>query len=313
MRIVYMGTPDFAVNTLQALIDSEHEVAGVVTQPDKPKGRGKTMQFTPVKELAVAHGIKVYQPVKVREASFVEELRGMNPDIIIVAAFGQILPEEILNMPKYGCINVHASLLPKYRGAAPIQWCILDGEKETGVTIMYMEKGLDTGDMISKVVVPVDEEDTGDSLHDKLAAAGARLLMETLPAIEAGTAVREKQDDALSCYAKMLTKDMGRIDFTKSADELSRLVRGMHSWPSAFTHFYGKTLKIHAADVAACSDEAAKPGQVVAVDKKSFTVACGEGALRILSLQLEGKKRMDTAAFLLGNTVKAGDVLGDAE
>lgn len=313
MRVVYMGTPDFAVNTLQALIDSEHEVVGVVTQPDKPKGRGKTMQFTPVKELALAHGISVYQPAKVREEAFIEELRALNPDIIIVAAFGQILPEVILNMPKYGCINVHASLLPKYRGAAPIQWCILDGEKETGVTIMYMEKGLDTGDMIAKVTVPIDEQDTGDSLHDKLAKAGAELLIETLPALEAGTAVREKQDDALSSYAKMLTKDMGHIDFTKTAKELSRLIRGMYSWPGAFTHFHGKTLKIHEADVVACENTGATPGQVVAVDKKSFTVACGEDGLRIRNLQLEGKKRMDTAAFLLGNTVQAGDMLGAME
>lgn len=313
MRVVYMGTPDFAVNTLQALIDSEHEVVGVVTQPDKPKGRGKTMQFTPVKELAIAHDIAVYQPVRVREEAFLEELRAMRPDIIIVAAFGQILPEAILNMPRYGCINVHASLLPKYRGAAPIQWCIVEGEKETGVTIMYMEKGLDTGDMIARVTVPIDEKDTGDSLHDKLARAGADLLIETLPALEKGTAVRRKQDDAASSYARMLTKDMGHIDFTRDAEGLSRLVRGMYSWPGAFTHFHGKTLKIHEAEVVPCQADSAKPGQVVAVDKKSFTVACGGDALRILSLQLEGKKRMDTAAFLLGNTVHTGDMLGDTE
>lgn len=313
MRVVYMGTPDFAVNTLQALIDSDHEIIGVVTQPDKPKGRGKKMQFTPVKELAAAYDIPVYQPVKVREEAFIAKLKEMEPDIIIVAAFGQILPEEILSLPKYGCINVHASLLPKYRGAAPIQWCILNGEKETGVTIMYMEKGLDTGDMIAKVRVPIDDMDTGDSLHDKLAAAGAELLIGTLPAIEAGEIIREKQDDGASSYAKMLTKDMGHIDFTETALTISRLIRGMYAWPGAFTCFQGKTLKIYEADIVSCGEEAAKPGQVIAVDKKSFTVACGEGALRILNLQLEGKKRMDTSAFLLGNTVCAGDMLGDVK
>lgn len=308
MRVVYMGTPDFAVNTLQALIDSEHEVVGVVTQPDKPKGRGKVMQFTPVKELAVAHGISVYQPVKVKDEAFIEQLRNMKPDIIIVAAFGQILPEAILTLPEYGCINVHASLLPKYRGAAPIQWAILNGEQETGVTIMYMEKGLDTGDMISKVVVPIDEKETGDSLHDKLAAAGAGLLIETLPTLLDGTAQRVKQQDAFSCYAKMLTKDMGHMDFCRPAAELERLIRGMNSWPSAYTHFHGKTLKIFDAQLVEGRGEC---GEIIAVDKKSFTVMCKEGALRVMNLQLEGKKRMDTGAFLLGNAVHIGDMLGE--
>ena len=310
MRIVYMGTPDFAVNTLQALIDSEYEVVGVVTQPDKPKGRGKTMQFTPVKALALQCGIPVYQPEKVKDAAFIETLRAMQPDLIVVAAFGQILPEEILQMPQYGCINVHASLLPKYRGAAPIQWCILNGEQETGVTIMYMEKGLDTGDMIAKVVVPIEEQDTGDSLHDKLAVAGAKLLVDTLPSLFAGTIVREKQDDAQSSYAKMLTKDMGRIDFTKKAPEIVRLIRGMYSWPGAYTTWHGKRLKLHTAEVLPEIYEA-RPGQVAGANKHGIIIACGLGAIRVTSLQLEGKKRMDADAFLRGNAMEIGDMLGE--
>lgn len=307
MKVVYMGTPDFAVNTLESIIEAGHDVVAVVTQPDKPKGRGKAMQFTPVKEVAVAHDIPVYQPVKVRDPEFVMQLREMAPDIIVVVAFGQILPEEILNLPKFGCVNVHASLLPKYRGAAPIQWSILDGETETGVTIMYMEKGLDTGDMISKVVVPIDATDTGDSLHDKLAEAGAKLLVETLPAIEQGNIQPEKQDDEKSCYAKMLSKDMGKIDFAKTAVEIERLIRGMNSWPSAYTCYQGKTLKIFEAQIV---EGAGAPGEVIAVDKKSFTVMCKDQALRILNLQMEGKKRMDTQAFLLGKTVTVGEMLG---
>lgn len=307
MKVVYMGTPDFAVNTLESIIEAGHDVVAVVTQPDKPKGRGKAMQFTPVKEVAVAHDIPVYQPVKVRDPEFVMQLREMAPDIIVVVAFGQILPEEILNLPKFGCVNVHASLLPKYRGAAPIQWSILDGETETGVTIMYMEKGLDTGDMISKVMVPIDATDTGDSLHDKLAEAGAKLLVETLPAIEQGNIQPEKQDDEKSCYAKMLSKDMGKIDFAKTAVEIERLIRGMNSWPSAYTCYQGKTLKIFEAQIV---EGAGAPGEVIAVDKKSFTVMCKDQALRILNLQMEGKKRMDTQAFLLGKTVTVGEMLG---
>lgn len=308
MRVVYMGTPDFAVNTLQALLDSEHEVLAVVTQPDKPKGRGKTMQFTPVKTLAAAHALTVLQPARVREPAFVEQISSLAPDVIVVAAFGQILPEDILNIPRYGCINVHASLLPKYRGAAPIQWAILNGEKETGVTIMHMEKGLDTGDMIAQSVVPITEKDTGDSLHDKLADAGAKLLLSVLTQLAEGTAKRQKQDDSLSSYAKLLSKEMGRMDFTRAAADLERLIRGMNSWPSAFTSFHGKTLKIFEAQLVEGSGSC---GEVIAVDKESFTVMCGRGALRIMNLQLEGKKRMDTAAFLLGNQVKAGDMLGE--
>lgn len=312
MKVVYMGTPDFAVDTLQAIVDAGHEVALVVTQPDKAKGRGKKLCYTPVKEKAMECHLEVAQPEKVREESFVERLQVIAPDVIVVVAFGQILPESILNIPKYGCINVHASLLPAYRGAAPIQWAVIDGLAETGVTTMYMEKGLDTGDIICQSRIPLAADETGGSLFDKLAKEGASLLVRTLKMLEDGTATRTKQDDSRSSYAKMLSKDMGCLDFSKNAVILERLIRGLNPWPSAYTAIQGKTLKIYAAEVVAeeeCMSGAA-PGTVIAVDKKSFTVRCGNGALRIYNLQLEGKKRMDTSAFLLGYKVENGMQLG---
>ena len=311
MRVGFMGTPDFAVPTLEALI-GKHEVVGVVTQPDKRKGRGKAMAFTPVKEKALEYDIPVYQPVKVREEEFINTLRKLDPEVIVVAAFGQILPESILNMPKYGCINVHASLLPKYRGAAPIQWSIIDGEKETGVTIMYMEKGLDTGDMIEKVVIPIDAKETGESLHDKLAAAGGPLLLDVLSKLEEGTAVRIPQNDEESCYAKMLTKDLGKIDWKKDAISIERLIRGLNSWPSAYTAFYDKILKIWDADVEAGTAKE-EPGTVIKVTADAIYVQTGEGVLKINEVQIQGKKRMAVKAFLLGHKVEEGFLLGDNE
>lgn len=309
MRVVFMGTPEFAVPTLEALLEV-HEVVGVFTQPDKPKGRGKAMAFPPVKEKALEHNIPVYQPVKVREESVVEEIRKMNPEAIVVVAFGQILPESILNIPKYGCINVHASLLPKYRGAAPMQWSIIDGEEETGITTMYMAKGLDTGDMILKEVVKLDPKETGETLHDKLSVLGGPLIIETLKQLEAGTAPRTPQDDSLSCYASMLTKELGCIDWNKDAASIERLIRGLNSWPSAYTFWNGKTMKIWDSDVVenAGSEE---NGTILAKDKHSFTVKCGENALKILELQLQGKKRMNTQAFLVGNQIEIGMRLGE--
>lgn len=317
MRVLFMGTPDFAVPTLEALI-KEHEVIGVFTQPDKPKGRGKAMTCSPVKETALAHHIPVYQPPKVRVPEVVEQIREMNPDVIIVAAFGQILPESILKIPVFGCINVHASLLPKYRGAAPIQWAVIDGEKESGVTTMYMAKGLDTGDMILKEKVALTEKETGESLHDKLAALGGPLILKTLSQVEEGTAPRIAQDDSLSCYAHMLTKELGQIDWTKDAASIERLIRGLNSWPSAYTSWNGKTLKIWDSEVV--TDESAadngntasqpEPGTVIARDKKSVTVQCGQDSLRILEVQLQGKKRMTTQAFLVGNQIELGMRLG---
>lgn len=314
MRVIFMGTPDFAVDTLEAIIKAGHEVVMVVTQPDKKKGRGKTMQFTPVKEVAVRENIPVLQPLKVREDEVVKQLGEAKPDVIVVVAYGQILPESILNLPKYGCINVHASLLPKYRGAAPIQWAVINGEQESGVTTMYMAKGLDTGDMIDKVVVPLSKEETGGSLHDKLAKAGAALLVETLDKLKAGTAVRTPQKDEESSYASMLSKSLGNIDWTKPAVEIERLIRGLSPWPSAYTYLNGKTLKLWNTVVLKETElpvgsHGEQMGEIVYVDKKSFIVKTGEDYINVLELQLEGKKRMETDAFLRGYTLEAGCVL----
>lgn len=315
MKIVYMGTPDFAVNPLHALAEAGYEVAGVVTQPDKPKGRGKTMLPTPVKEEALKHGFPVYQPVKVRDPEFLQVLEKLDPDIIVVAAFGQIIPKSILELPKYGCINIHASLLPKYRGAAPIQQAVIDGEKESGVTIMRMGTGLDTGDMISRIVVPIAKDETGGTLFDKLAEAGAKLLVETLPHIFDGTAVYEKQpEESPTPYAGMITKQMGLINFGKSAAELERLVRGLNPWPSAFTFWNGKTLKVWESLVVKSEEagtEKPEPGTVVKTDKKGIYVACGEDVLVLSQVQLEGKKRMDADAFLRGCHIETGSRFTD--
>jgi len=308
MRVLFMGTPEFAVPTLEALIQ-EHEVIGVYTQPDKPKGRGKAMAFPPVKEKALEHNIPVFQPAKVRVPEVVAEIEAMNPDAIVVVAFGQILPESILNIPKYGCINVHASLLPKYRGAAPMQWAIIDGEKETGITTMYMAKGLDTGDMILKAVTPIGPKETGETLHDRMSVMGGPLIIETLKQIEAGTAPRTPQDDSLSCYAAMLDKELGCIDWKKDAASIERLIRGLNAWPSAYTFWNEKTLKIWDSEVVEYSGEE-ECGTVVVKDKFSFTVKCGEHALKILEVQLQGKKRMTAQAFLVGNQVETGMRLG---
>ena len=308
MRVVFMGTPDFAVGTLEAILAAGHEVAGVVTQPDKPKGRGKNMQFPPVKETALAHNLPVYQPVKVKDEEFVKTLRKLEPEVIVVVAFGQILSKEILSMPKYGCVNVHASLLPKYRGSAPIQWAVINGEKESGVTTMLMNEGIDTGDMLKKVVVPLDEKETGGSLFDKLASEGAKLLVETLKELEQGTATRTPQQDEQSTHAKMLDKKLGLIDFSKSAVEIERLIRGLNPWPSAYTSYNGKTLKIWDADVVD-KEMDGEPGQVVLVNKQELLVKTGKGLLSLQEVQLEGKKRMDIDAFLRGNAVEVGTKL----
>ena len=312
MRILFMGTPDFAVPPLHALIEAGYEVAAVVTQPDKPKGRGKTLLPTPVKEEALMHEIPVYQPQRVRKnPEFLETLKEIDPDIIIVAAFGQIIPKEILELPKFGCINIHASLLPKYRGAAPIQQAVIDGEKESGVTIMQMGEGLDTGDMISKIIIPLAQDETGGSLFGKLAQAGAELLIKTLPSIEQGTAEREKQpEESPTPYAAMITKQMGLMNFSKPAEELERLVRGMNPWPSAYTFINGKTLKVWKCKVSGEQTDAI-PGTVFLTDKEGIHVACEKGTLILTEVQLEGKKRMDTEAFLRGYHIEKGTCFTD--
>lgn len=309
MKVIFMGTPEFSVGTLEALISAGHEVVLAVTQPDKPKGRGKEMQFTPVKEVALRHGIPVFQPKKVRESSCVEELRGYQADVMVVIAFGQILPKEILELTPYGCINVHASLLPKYRGAAPIQWSVIDGETVTGVTTMQMDEGLDTGDMILKTEVKMDEKETGGSLHDKLAEAGASLCVETLKALQDGTAPFEKQGESPTEYARMLDKRLGNINWSMKAVEIERLIRGLNPWPSAYTYWDGKVMKIWEAEVAEGRQDAC-PGTVISVDKQCFLVQTGDGLLAVRSLQMPGKKRMGADAFLRGYKMAAGTVLG---
>ena len=311
MRVIFMGTPDFAVGTLQALLQSEHEVVAVVTQPDKPKGRGKAMQFTPVKEVAAEAGIPVLQPKKVREEAVVEELRSYHPDVIVVVAFGQLIPKSILEMPKYGCVNVHASLLPKYRGAAPIQWAVIDGEEKSGVTTMQMDEGLDTGDMLLTEEVTLDPEETGGSLFDKLSQVGAQLLLKTLDALENAAFTPQKQPaESTTAYAAMLNKKMGEIDWSQSAVQIERLVRGLNPWPSAYTHLAGKTLKIWKAAVRPSREQKKEPGSVILEDKKHFGIQTGDGVLEILELQLEGKKRMTADAFLRGYQLENGTKLG---
>lgn len=311
MKIIYMGTPDFAVAPLEAILKAGHEVTAVVTQPDRQKGRGREVQYSPVKECALSYGIPVLQPLKIKEKDAVEELRKYPADIFVVAAFGQLLSEEILNMPRLGCINIHASLLPAYRGAAPIQWCVINGEEKTGVTIMQMAKGMDTGDILLQKEVVLDEKETGGSLFDRLMETGAELIVEVLPRIEAGELTPVVQKEELATYAGKITKDMGNIDFAKSAVTIERLIRGLNPWPSAFTHYKGKILKIWEADVVSeCANaENPVPGTVIAMDKESFTLATGEGALRIRSLQPEGKKRMSCAEFMRGYEVKVGEAL----
>ena len=311
MKIIYMGTPDFAVAPLEAILKAGHEVTAVVTQPDRQKGRGREVQYSPVKECALSYGIPVLQPLKIKEKDAVEELRKYPADIFVVAAFGQLLSEEILNMPRLGCINIHASLLPAYRGAAPIQWCVINGEEKTGVTIMQMAKGMDTGDILLQKEVILDEKETGGSLFDRLMETGAELIVEVLPKIEAGELTPVVQKEELATYAGKITKDMGNIDFAKSAVTIERLIRGLNPWPSAFTHYKGKILKIWEADVVSeCANaENPVPGTVIAMDKESFTLATGEGALRIRSLQPEGKKRMSCAEFMRGYEVKVGEAL----
>lgn len=310
MRVIFMGTPDFATGTLEEIVKAGHEVVGVVTQPDKPKGRGKTMMPTPVKETALKYNLPVYQPRKVREPEFVEVLRSLKPDVMVVAAFGQIITKEILEMPKYGCINVHASLLPAYRGAAPIQWAVINGDKESGVTIMQMDEGIDTGDMIEKAVVPIAEDETGGSLFDKLSHTGAKLCVKVLKDLEEGTAVREKQpEESTTPYAKMIDKKMGEVDWKKSAKEIEQLIRGLNPWPSAYTKVHGKTLKLWKAKVLLETSQM-KPGQIVKVTKDSLAVQTGQGMLEIQELQLEGKKRMDTSSFLRGYALAEGESLG---
>lgn len=325
MKIVFMGTPDFAVESLEALLEAGYMVSAVVTQPDRQKGRDRKVQFSPVKECALAHGLPVFQPEKIRMAEAVEKLREYEADIFVVAAFGQILSKEILEMPRYGCINIHASLLPRYRGASPIQYAILNGDDMTGVTIQQMDEGVDTGDILAMKAIPVEKEDTGGSLFEKLSRLGAELLIKTLPRIEAGDIIPVKQQEEDAVHVRMLNKNMGKIDWEKDAVVLERMVRGMNPWPSAYCIFKKKSLKVWRSEVAGTEqrEESAhnglfrhgaekstlRPGRVVLVTKDDIHVQTGKGVLVLKEVQLEGKKRMSVRDFLLGYQVKEGEIL----
>ncbi len=357
MNIIFMGTPDFSVPTLETLINSKHDVKLVVTQPDRPKGRKNTPVFSPVKEVALRHKIDIYQPQKIKDENL-DELRMYNPDVIVVVAFGQILSKEILELPKYGCINVHASLLPKYRGAAPIQWSILNGDKETGVTIMQMDEGLDTGDILGVKKINIDDNDTGESLFDKLSTLGGDTLLEVLDKAEKGELKPVKQDESKASYVKKLSKDMGKLDFNMDVHEIERKIRALYPWPGTFTKINGKTLKIMEAtiidevllfsvnvDMEELNRKVENEKQIAALfkgkenakylladedhtdlmdtDKKelkngyvinsqyTFDIKVGNGILRLKTVQLEGKKRMDAEDFLRGYKIEPGTILGE--
>lgn len=302
MRIIFMGTPDFAVPSLQRLIEDGHEIAAVYTQPDKPKNRGMKLQPTPVKVLAQAHGIPVFQPVSLKsDDSVYREIAAKSPELIVVAAYGKLLPKSILDCPRLGCINVHSSLLPKYRGAAPINWAVLNGEDHTGVTIMYMAEGLDTGDIISQRETPIDPDESVETLHDRLALMGAELLSETVSAIGRGTAERIPQDDRGSCYASMLSRELSPIDFHKPARQIHNQIRGLLPWPATTAELCGVSFKIFSSQVTGEHSDR-EPGTVLGADKQGILVVCGDGGiLRIVELQAPGKKRMRAVDYLNGH------------
>lgn len=308
MRIAFMGTPEVATSSLQALI-KEFGVLAVVTQPDRPKGRGHKLAFSPVKEVAVEHNIEVLQPLKIRkDVEVIDKLKSLNLDFIVVVAFGQILPKEILDIPKYGCINLHASLLPKYRGAAPINWCIIDGEKETGITTMLMDEGLDTGDMLLKEVIKIHDDMTAGELHDIIKENGGDLLIKTLKGIVAKEITREKQDDSKSSYAKMLNKELAKIDWNNSAYKIKNLVRGLNPWPVTYTNYEDKVMKIYECDVVD-KKHSEKPGTIISADKDGIIVACGENYLNIKKLQFPGGKALKAEEYLRGKTIDKNIIL----
>ena len=307
MKIIFMGTPDFSVPCLNSLIEAGHEVQAVFTQPDKPRGRKQELTPPEVKVCALEHGLTVYQPKTLRDGEAMKIISELNPDCIVVVAYGKILPKEILDYPKYGCINIHASLLPKYRGSAPIQWSVINGEKETGVTIMQMDEGIDTGDMLYQKAVPIGIDDTAESMFEKLSVLGGEMIVEALDKLEKGELTADKQDDSLSTHAPMLDKKISEIDWHKSAAEVHNLVRGLYSWPIAQTSLHGKKLKIYRTSPAKGYGEA---GAVIGTDP--LTIACGDGAVEICELQLEGKKRMDAKTFLIGHPLKIYEKLGES-
>lgn len=307
MRLIFMGTPEFSAPAIDSLLAAGHEIAAVFSQPDKPKGRGYTLTQPPVKIKAMEHGIPVYQPTTMKDGEALQIFRDISPDVAVVIAYGKILPKEILEAPKYGCINVHASLLPKYRGAAPIQWSVIDGEPRTGVTTMQMDVGLDTGDMLMKCETAIDPNETAGQLHDRLSLMGAKLIVDTLAALEQGELTPEKQDDSQSCYAKMLTKELCAVDWHRSAKEIHDQIRGLSPWPVATAVLEGKKLKLHRSAIAAQGSETAACGEIISLDP--LTVQCGEGAVELLEIQAEGKKRMNAQDYLRGHPITTGTIL----
>lgn len=309
MNIVFMGTPDFAVESLKMLI-REHKVLAVVTQPDKPRGRGKKLTPSPVKEVALANDIEVLQPVNVKDGTFAEELRKYNADVFVVVAYGRILTEEVLNIPKYGCINVHGSLLPKYRGAGPIQWSIINGEKKTGVTTMYMEKGLDSGDMLLKTEMDIFEDDTYGSLGERMSVVGAEALKETLEMLENGTLKPEKQNHEESTYAPMITKELEIINWQDSAENIKNLIRGLNPEPGAYSFLNGEMIKLWLATVSD-RDYSSPVGTIVEVTKKGFVVNTAKGGLFVKELQAKGGKKMTADAYMRGHKIEVGMSFSD--
>ncbi|GIO06418.1 methionyl-tRNA formyltransferase [Brevibacillus reuszeri] len=312
-RILFMGTPDFAVASLEALLEAGYNVIGVVTQPDRPVGRKQVLTPPPVKEAALRHGLPVLQPEKIKVEEALEEVLALSPDLIVTAAYGQILPKRLLDAPKHGCINVHASLLPKYRGGAPIHKSIVEGEKESGVTIMYMVEALDAGDMLSKVVVPIEERDTVGLLHDKLAAAGSALLLETIPQLLAGSIEAQPQDHDEATFAPNIKRTDERIDWTRTAEQIYNQVRGLNPWPVAFTSYQGKVWKLWWVEKLVGQAAEKEPGTIVAREEDGLIVACGDGAVKITELQPEGKKRMSALDFLrgAGANIEIGTKVGE--
>lgn len=310
LKILFLGTPDFALFSLRALVEAKREIVGVVTQPDKPKGRGYELLPPPVKVFAESRGIPVYQPATLRDESFYELLKTIDPNLIVVVAYGKILPQNVLDYPKFGCINVHGSLLPEYRGAAPMQRAIIDGKKVTGITTMKMEAGLDTGEMYEKAELVIGEDDNFEVVHDRLGALGAELLLSTLQKLEAGTLIGKAQDDTKATYAKKIEKEDCLLDFSQPAQKLHNLIRGLSPIPLAFTTLPdGKLLKIVASKVSDCT-KGGKPGEILSLDGGKITVACKEGALDLLTLIPEGKKKMSAQDLINGRRVKVGDLLG---
>ncbi|MDK2802285.1 MAG: methionyl-tRNA formyltransferase [Oscillospiraceae bacterium] len=307
MNVVFMGTPEFSVNSLKIIYEKGYNIEGVFTQPDRPKGRGYKLTFSPVKEQALKYNLKIYQPDKLREQENIEILKELNPDIIIVVAYGQILPKSILDIPKYGCINIHASLLPKYRGAGPIQWSIINGEKTTGITTMYMAEGLDTGDIIFKEEINIYEDETSSDLHDRLSLIGSNLIIKTMERIKDGTATRKKQDNSLSSYAPMLSKDIAQIDFNKNTQTVHNFIRGMYSWPCAYTYLNNKLLKIYKAKINNDFFNNNIPG--ILLSDKKFIISTLDGGIEFLEIQYEGGKKMSGEDFLRGHNLQKGHLL----